>query len=110
MSEKDSAVYQLMNVLLLSSAFLNLWYGLHPDLVYGEIGELYFGKAADGHFIPVSYKNESGEEIQALLVSSADAAGKGHLLALQSLALDFERNYSTIFNPMLKSIELQISP
>lgn len=89
---------------------LALWYSKHPDLQYGQQGEFYLGGLAKASFIPASYTDAQGDALQALLVGSVDAAGAAHIMVLQAPAGDFDRTYNTVFDPMLRALQIVGQP
>ena len=81
-----------------------LWFSQHPDLSYGEQGEFFLGGLALASYMPVTYTNQDGNSIAALLVGMADGAGNAYALVMQAPETDFDQTYQTVFTPMLHSL------
>ena len=86
------------------SNLMILWFSQHPDLSYGEQGEFFLGGLAQASYMPVTYTNQDGNSIAALLVGMADGAGNAYALVMQAPAIDFDQTYQTVFTPMLHSL------
>ena len=87
------------------SGLMILWYGQHPDMEFLEQGEFFLGGLAQTSFIPVTYTNADGIRMGAYLIGMAHQ-GTAYLLVLQAPADEFELTYHSIFDPMLRSLEI----
>ncbi len=87
------------------SGLMVLWFGQHPDIEFLEQGEFVLGGLGQASYVPAVYSDESGARLGTYLVGMVHE-GSGYLLVLQAPAETFEQTYDTIFDPMLRSLEI----
>ncbi len=89
----------------LLDAGMEIWEQSYPDIQYGSPIDRSLFNIEGGLAVPASYTNEGNVSVKALLIAAA-ADGRGHFLVMQSPAAEFERDFETLFEPMLLSLKL----
>ncbi len=91
-------------------SLLSLWLSKYPDLKRGDAGQIFLGGLTQADFLPVTYSDGKGKLYRALLIGGVDKSNRAHLIAMQAPANEFDKAYTTIFDPMLRGLEIQRSP